>query len=151
MTFTQSRNVPSFGQEIDLSVGRNGEPTVIRLRGEHDLANAGELSRVLAQGIAAGGSGLVVDLSEVEFMGAATVGAIVGARNLLRPLSRDLVLRFPPPAAVRLLDICGLAALIAPPVVEASGLHGALTNARLRGRRTARCGGAGPNGAPSGD
>jgi hypothetical protein len=51
---------------------------------------------------------LVIDLSEVEFMGLSTLAVIVRARELLREWSRSLTLRSPSASTLRLIDICGL-------------------------------------------
>lgn len=95
------------------------DPAVVWLRGEHDAANVAELSRALAMATARTDADLVIDLSGVEFMGASTIGAIVAARNVLLSQSRDLVVRSPSRAVARLLHICGLSVLIAPPGSDA--------------------------------
>lgn len=48
----------------------------------------------------------VIDLSELGFMGASTVGTIVRARELLRRRSGSLTVRSAPPMARRIIDIC---------------------------------------------
>ena len=53
-------------------------PRVVWLRGEHDRCTAEGLAVMLADAIAADDSDLVVDLCDVTFMGAATVGVLVG-------------------------------------------------------------------------
>lgn len=87
-------------------------PTVVWLRGEHDVATRVNLSLSIAQAAGLDDGNVVVDLSGVTFMDASTVGAIVGARNRLRSRSRSLSLRAPSRSAFRLLDVCGLASLI---------------------------------------
>jgi anti-anti-sigma factor len=76
------------------------------------MATATRLSDVLVQAIALDDDNLVVDLSDVEFMDAATVGVIMRARDLLRLRSRSLAFRSPSKPARRLLDLCGLAYLV---------------------------------------
>lgn len=92
--------------------GRNPDPTVLWLRGEHDISTVAALSETMADAIALDDGDLVVDLSGVEFIGAATVGVIVRAHNLLRLRSRSLVVRSPTKSAKRMLDLCGLAGLL---------------------------------------
>jgi anti-anti-sigma factor len=87
---------------------------VLWVRGEHDNFTVHELVATMARAITLGDAELVVDLSGVDFMGAATIGVIVGARELLRARSRSLVVRSPSRCARRLLDLCGLAGLIDP-------------------------------------
>ncbi len=81
---------------------------VVRLTGEHDAATVDDLSRLLAEAIALTRSAVIVDLSGVEFMGAATIGALMRARNFLEARSRRLVLRAPSASARRTLELCGI-------------------------------------------
>jgi anti-anti-sigma factor len=66
----------------------------------------------------------VIDLSELGFMGASTVGTIVRARELLRRRSGSLTVRSAPPFVRRSLDICGLNELLGPSVEEAGNPSG---------------------------
>lgn len=94
------------------SVAREVDRTVVWLRGEHDTSTAVELSLVIAEAIALDDADVVVDLSDVEFMGAATVGVIVRSRELLRTRSRTLLLRSPSRCARRVLDLCDLSYVV---------------------------------------
>jgi anti-anti-sigma factor len=107
------RDLPAFAQ-------RGPPEVVVHLRGEHDLATVTELSATLARAITIGDADLVVDLSRVDFMGAATVGVFVWARELLLARSRSLVLRAPSSSARRVLELCDLDRLVEPPA-EAAG------------------------------
>jgi anti-anti-sigma factor len=95
--------------------GRDVDLSVVWLRGEHDIATASKLARTLAWAVALDDTDLVVDLSGVRFMGAETIGAIVGTRNALVLQSRSLTLRSPSTLAQRVVELCGLADLIDPP------------------------------------
>ncbi len=88
--------------------------TVVSLYGDHDISTLAELSEAMARGIALDDAEVVVDLSGVKFMGAATVTVIVRARDFLRAHSRGLTVRS---RQVRqaFLDVCGLAGLIEEP------------------------------------
>lgn len=86
---------------------RGAAGVVVWLRGEHDLSTVPVVSEAMAWVIAVDGSDVVVDLSEVQFMGAATLGVLVGARELLRVRSRSLVVRSPSRCARRVLELCG--------------------------------------------
>jgi anti-anti-sigma factor len=88
--------------------GRDASRTLVRLRGEHDASTEAALSEILALAIALDAADVVVDLSEVEFMGAATVGVMARTRELLRSRSRTLELRAPSACAQRVLHACGL-------------------------------------------
>ena len=94
------------------TAGSDADGTVVWLRGEHDISTVAELSDTMSRAIARDHADLVVDLSEVEFMSAATVGAIVRSRNFLRLRSRSIIVRAPSRSARLVLDICGLGGLV---------------------------------------
>lgn len=100
-------------------VERDNGMTVVWLRGEHDVSTRPELARSLAGAIALDRNDLVVDLSEVQFLDASTIGVLVAAREFLRARSRSLALRSPSKFARRLLDVCGLGDLVEPRRVDA--------------------------------
>jgi anti-anti-sigma factor len=82
--------------------------TVVWLEGEHDIASLFAVAEALALAIALDDRDLVVDLSNVEFMGAETVDILVRARDFLQAQSRSLTLRAPAGCAKRVLDLCEL-------------------------------------------
>jgi anti-anti-sigma factor len=92
--------------------GADGD-IVIWLRGEHDISTDDALSLTLARAVALDDSGLVLDLSDVEFMSASTLGVIVRTREFLRARSRSLTVRAPSPCARRIIEVCGLGDLLA--------------------------------------
>jgi anti-anti-sigma factor len=94
--------------------GAGEDPTVVWLTGEHGISTDGALSRALARAIALGATALVIDLSEIQFMGASTLGAIVRVREFLRRRSGTLMVRSAPPIIRRTIDICGLNDLLGP-------------------------------------
>jgi anti-anti-sigma factor len=83
-----------------LEVESVGEVDVLRLLGEHDLASAPELGRVL-RSLVDGDGGVVVDVSETEFIDASIVGALADGDMLLRERRRRLVLQTGTKAVVR--------------------------------------------------
>lgn len=89
--------------------------TVVRVSGEHDPATRTHLSHTIARAARLDDADVVVDLSDITFMDASTIGAIVEAHNQLRARRRSLTVRAPSPLARRLLDICRLAFLIDEP------------------------------------
>ena len=95
-------------------IGTAGEPPVMRMTGDYDVATVGALSAIFSSAIAFGDGDLVVDLSEVSFMDAATIGVIVRADAFLAGHARAMRLRDPSRCARRILGICGLDALIQP-------------------------------------
>ena len=68
--------------------GTGAGPIVVWLQGDHDLSTDEALSRSLARAIALGGTGLVLDLSEVAFIAVSTLRVIVRAQPLLHHGSR---------------------------------------------------------------
>jgi anti-anti-sigma factor len=103
--------------------------TVVWLGGEHDVSTVDALSETLAGAIAIDDCDLVVDLSEVQFMGAATIGVLIWARELLQSRSRSLVLRSPSRCARRILDLCGQGDLLEPHRVDATPATGTAAGA----------------------
>jgi anti-anti-sigma factor len=99
-TVTDRPPPPGTGPEIG--------PTIIWLRGEHDIATDGDLRRTLASAIALNDAPIVVDLSKVELMSASTLGIIVAAWSTLRKESRPLTMRLPSSHVRRVISICGL-------------------------------------------
>jgi anti-anti-sigma factor len=115
MALTESPSAMVPRRSPAASAGRNADRTV-RLRGDYDISTVAALSETLARAIALADADVVVDLSRVRFMDAATIGVIVRARSGLRLRSRSLTLRSPSPCARRVLDLCGLTYLLDPGV-----------------------------------
>ena len=99
---------------LDPFVSREGERSVVWLAGEQDLATVPLLIRTLAAVTARDHADLVVDLGEVSFVDARTLGVLIRGRRVLRDLSRDLTLRAPSRFARRVLELCGVADLLDP-------------------------------------
>jgi anti-sigma B factor antagonist len=113
MALAESSSVTSSRGPVAFPV-RDCDRTVVWLRGEHDVSTVAALSQTMARAIALDDGDLVVDLSGVDFMDAATVGVIVRARDFLELQSRSLTLRAPSTCAGRVLDLCDLADLREP-------------------------------------
>jgi anti-anti-sigma factor len=94
------------------------------LSGEHDLSTVDALSQTLARAFALDDADVVLDLSDVQFMGAATIDVIVRASGVLDLRSRVLTLRSPSEPARRVVDLCGLAELVEASFVDAQPLAG---------------------------
>ena len=108
----QDVSAPDWGSAPFVS--HDGKQAVVWLNGEQDIATVPVLADTLADVTSADDADLIVDLSDVTFMSAATIGQLIRARNLLLGLSRNLMLRSPSKCARRLLDLCGLACLVEP-------------------------------------
>ena len=131
MAFAESSSVTVPNRDLAAYVGRDADRTVIWLQGEHDISTVVALWETMATATALDDADVVVDLSGVQFMGAATVGVIIRARNLLRLRSRSLVVRSPSRCAQRVLDLCGLSDLLDAGPVGAT--HGAPVATSPRG------------------
>ena len=105
-------------------VRRTESQTVVWLSGEHDLSTVDSLSQVLARAFALDDANVVLDLSGVLFMGAATIEVIVRAQDVLDLRSRTLTLRSPSETAQRVVDLCGLADLVEASSADAQPLVG---------------------------
>jgi anti-anti-sigma factor len=97
---------------------------VIWLAGEQDISTSTALIGAIADAIAMDDTDLVLDLSRVSFMGAATIEVLVRARDFLRARSRSLSLRAPSTGVARVLGLCGLADLVDARVAEIDHLAG---------------------------
>ena len=89
-------------------------PLVVALLGELDAAALNTLVGTFDDAIAQDDSDVVVDLAEVDFIGAAWIGTLVRSRASLRAQDRELTLRAPSRVVYRLLEMCGLSYLIEP-------------------------------------
>ena len=87
--------------------------SVVLLHGDYDIANAAELSSLLAEAIARDEVDLVVDLGDVRFLDASTIRALLTSRDALRVRSRTLTVRTSGRTA-RLLTLLGLADMLEP-------------------------------------
>jgi anti-anti-sigma factor len=113
--------------EVGLFVLHRSTHTLIRLRGEIDLATAPRLRERLL-GLLQPGVGLVIlDLSGVSFCDASGLGVLVGSHRHATTLGLTLRLTALNPQIVRLLHIHGLDRVLAiyPVLPDALNGHGA--------------------------
>jgi len=99
--------------------------TVAWLHGEHDVSTVGELEAALVSAVSLDHVGFTIDLSDVRFIDLVAIGAIERTHAVLRSQSRSLELRSPSPFIRRLLELCGLGALVTPGSLAASPTSGA--------------------------
>lgn len=117
-----------------LEVESVGEVHVVRLLGEHDLATVPELGRVL-RALADGDGGVVVDVSETEFMDASIVGALAEGDLVLQERGRRLVLQMGTrPLVRRLLEVAGVERLFTCGNGRAGAVEMACPGEREKGR-----------------
>jgi len=110
-----------------------GGGCIVRLLGEHDVSTVGELSATMVRAVDLDDD-VVLDLSEVEFMAAATVSIILRTRELLHRRSKSLSVRSPSRVARRVLELCRVEDLIEPGGVEVVATTD-LSTRPIRGRR----------------
>ncbi len=108
------RRSPSVAVSLRGSAHPGSDPlrTVVWISGEHDITTRAHLSSIIARASRLDDVDILVDLSDVTFMDASTIGAIVDAHNRLRARSHLLSVRAPSARARRLLDVCELGFLI---------------------------------------
>lgn len=91
---------------------RDGERMVVWLEGEHDIATVFGLADALEKATSSSDADVIVDLSGVTFIGAATVGVLLRGLDALRRQSRSLTLREPSRCATRVIEVFGLSGLV---------------------------------------
>ena len=95
--------------------GRRGPGlSIIWLKGEHDAATVGGLQLLLSVEIANTMNDFIVDLTDVTFMGSATLRVLVSANAELDHQGRSLSARGTPPNVRRLFELANVAPLPAP-------------------------------------
>ncbi len=117
-SFAVSNRAPGPG------VAYQTEPTFVWLAGEHDISTDDALRRTLGRAVALGGTALVLDMSDVQFMSAATLRTIFQAREFLRRRSGTLTVRAPSAFVRRIISICGSNDLLGPDSEQADGPTG---------------------------
>ena len=94
-----------------ITVERTGGIATVRLRGEQDVANVGELERALAG--TADARATVVDVSGVRFVDSSVLGALVNAAGRERRGRFAIVLGTAGnPTVRRLIELTGLATVL---------------------------------------
>ena len=99
---------PVLTGEIRLRNGR----VVVALRGEADASTRHVLCDTLSRAIAQGNDDVLIDLTDVSFIDAATGRILASARQLLAQNSRKLAFRTPINGARRVLHLFGMTDLI---------------------------------------
>jgi anti-anti-sigma factor len=94
--------------EVELSVLRRSTHTIVRPRGEIDIATAPALRERLLGLLRDGVRLLIIDLSGISFCDAAGFAVLVGVRRRAVPLGITLRLASPRPQFARLLRLHGL-------------------------------------------
>ena len=88
--------------------------SIIWLKGEHDAATVGDLRTLLSVEVASTTNDLIVDLTDVTFMGSSTLMVLVSANAALGQQGRNLSARGTPRCVRRLFELANVAPLPAP-------------------------------------
>jgi anti-anti-sigma factor len=101
-------------QPIAIEVSSPGEEIVVVVQGDVDMATVPVLERALGRTPRPQAT-VVLDLSQVEFMGSCGVALLLRAQQGLAERGQDLVLRQPSEPVRRVLDLTGVSDLLARP------------------------------------
>lgn len=94
-----------FSEALKLSVRREGNAHVVTLRGATHLGEAEELNAQLSQLIQPAYPHLILDMSELEFLGSVGLNAIVTAHNRARTFNGRVSVVNPKPEVANLLSV----------------------------------------------
>ena len=86
--------------------------TTVRVSGEHDASNAEAFFQFLNSVLVDGSDNVILELSEVVFLSASTIGVIAEIGERLHSQGRSLRLRSPSPCVRRVLALCKLSHLL---------------------------------------
>jgi len=99
---------------VTVSTAAHGDTIVVQMRGDHDRSSVPTLAAILASAVACETANVVVDLSEVRFINAATIRVITAAGDFMSGHGRTFALRSPSRGARRILDLCGVGCTVEP-------------------------------------
>ena len=105
--------------DFELGLERVNGHAVVTLRGELDLATAPQLQTALTELVTEGQRQIYLEMRHLAFIDSTGLNVIVGAVKELQAAGGTLVLRSPTPATYKVLQITGLAEVLAiedPPV-----------------------------------
>jgi len=91
---------------IELETSARGGHVVVALRGELDVSGAADVEAAITAVVVPGQS-LIIDMSALDFMDCASLGALLRVRGLARSFGGDVVLAAPARRARRLLALSG--------------------------------------------
>jgi anti-anti-sigma factor len=116
---------------------RGGEPVVVRLPAQIDLANADEVRELLCSSGGPGVAVVVADLTLTSFWDSAAFGEIMAARRMLAAAGVQLMLAVAPGQVPRIMHLLGLDHVVVPcPPAALQGDNGeteALVNRHVPG------------------
>jgi anti-anti-sigma factor len=101
--------------QLDVQVTYEGAATTVAVSGEIDLVTAVRLDRELMMALEAEPEWLRLDLRDVAFMDTSGVAVLLKARRAALEADCRFTVKSASPAIERLLEITGLASLLAEP------------------------------------
>jgi anti-anti-sigma factor len=97
------------GSELfSVNVSHLDAKSVVYAAGELDAATVGALAHALAMEVDSGVAVLYLDLSELSFIGAAGVNALLTAHRAMASEGRTFIIRYPGAFAMRVFAACGV-------------------------------------------
>ncbi|MYK73518.1 MAG: STAS domain-containing protein [Acidimicrobiaceae bacterium] len=113
-TYCQSLQAVAFSP-VSVTIQRSERLpwTVLSVGGELDVVGAPELRQAVVKEVADGARGLLIDLSELDFVDSFGMGAIVGALKRMRQRGGELALVCPSRRIRRVFELCDLDRIIA--------------------------------------
>jgi anti-sigma B factor antagonist len=99
-----------MSDQLECAIGRAlaGEPLVVTVRGEVDLATASELESSVQRAFAVAPESVLLDLGGLTFIDSSGLRVLVSLSNEARAREAKLALRNVPRHAERVLDLTGL-------------------------------------------
>ena len=100
---------------MSVTIRRSERPpwTVLSVGGELDVEGAPDLRQAVVKAVADGCRGLILDISELDFVDSFGIGAVVAALKRLRQRGGELALVCPSRRIRRVFEICDLDRIIA--------------------------------------
>ncbi|HEY2333704.1 MAG TPA: STAS domain-containing protein [Solirubrobacterales bacterium] len=99
---------------LEVRTATDGDTQTISLCGELDLANAGTAEAALEAALAEGGSNVVVDMRELEFIDSTGIALLVAALGHNGDEDKVRFIPSPAPTVIRVLELTGLAERLPP-------------------------------------
>jgi len=102
-----------MGPDLDVSVYKSGDISVIGLSGDVDTFTCAKLRDAVAQLIDAGVSWVVINMSAVDYIDSSGLGTLVGALRRVNESQGGLAISNAAPQVLKVLNITGLSKVFA--------------------------------------
>jgi anti-sigma B factor antagonist len=94
---------------LDLETSKQGDASVVSLRGEIDVYTAPRLRQALIDLVEGGAKDIVVDMERVDFLDSTGLGVLVGGLKRVKSNEGELKLVVTQDRIMKIFDITGLA------------------------------------------